>query len=84
MVFTKSMILAVSKISSLRNKENKQKFIHMLREELCDIGVLVAAWYRGGFAVEKDWIKYNIAAISVGLCVYNFQKRILQLLMRES
>ena len=54
MVFTKSMILAVSKISSLRNKENKQKFIHMLREELCDIGVLVAARYREGFAVEKD------------------------------
>ena len=37
-VFIKNMSLAVSKVSSLSIKKNKQKFIHMLREELCDIG----------------------------------------------
>ena len=38
MAFTKSMSLAVSKDVFLSNKRNKQKFIHMLGEELCAIG----------------------------------------------
>ena len=36
--FTKGISLAVSKDVFLSNKRNKQKFIHMLGEELCAIG----------------------------------------------
>ena len=69
MAFTKSMSLAVSKDVFLSNKRNKQKFIHMLGEELCAIGCeVIHEQADADFTIAQKTIQNadTMAAVLVG------------------